>query len=471
MTIVLRDYQKRGIEAIRDAYRRGRRAPLYVLATGAGKTVMFSYLTYHAARRGGRVIILVHRDHLVRQSSDALTEWGCPHGVIFPTYPERHERPVQVASVQSLRRRIERWTDYDPTLIVIDEGHHATASTWTKIIEAFPTAKLLSVTATPARLDGKGLIRHFDDLILGPSMQELILNGYLAQYRMFAPQVRPDLSGVRRAMGDFKVDALAAVMDVPTLTGDAVKHYDKHLAGAPSIAFAVTVKHASHIAEQFRKAGRQATVIEGNTDPIMRKQMLRDLGTGQLNVLCSCEVISEGVDVPVCQGAILLRPTESVTLYLQQVGRALRPKPDGSDAVILDHAGNSLRHGLPDDDRVWSLADGLVATNGRKRPGAAIRTCSMCFAIFAGTTECPVCGHDNKVERDLPRTVDGELSEQHPAFIAKAREIEQSAKMQKTLDFLQRKEERMGYRPGWHRHVFRAAVQKEARKQLEKELT
>jgi superfamily II DNA or RNA helicase len=228
--VTLRDYQAKAVNDIRTAYQYGRRAPLFVLPTGGGKTVLFTYIAQNAAERGKRVLILVHRVELLRQTSKALRGFGVRHGLINPQYTPEYTAPVQVASVQTIINRIGKMP-FTPDLIIIDEAHHATASTWRKVINAYPKARLLGVTATPVRSDGTGLGIDaggmFDTLIEGPSTRALMDMGYLVEPTIYAPKDRLDLSGVRTKMGDYDKKQLGELMDKPRITGDAVAHYKR----------------------------------------------------------------------------------------------------------------------------------------------------------------------------------------------------------------------------------------------------
>ena len=320
----------------------------------------------------------------------------------------------------------------------------------------FKFARWLGVTATPMRLDGKGLDDKFDAMILGPSMRELIDMRFLAMPQLFAPPVMPDLKGLRKRGGDISAGEAAARMDKAGITGNAVVHYMQHLQGRPAIAFCATLEHANHVAEDFRKAGLLAATIEGAQDRPTRKKMIADLAGGALNVLCSCEVISEGVDVPVCQGAILLRPTASLTLYLQQVGRALRPKQDGSKAIILDHAANSHTHGHPAMDRAWTLAGGYV----EEKKKTLIRTCQACLAIFEIWKKvCSNCGHEQETQGRQIEHRDGELIElAGEQLVIPLNRVE---KVRKELAYLRTVERRNHYKTGWAEHVVKARVKKD----------
>jgi len=465
--ISLRDYQTDLVSGIRAEFAQHRRV-LAVSPTGSGKTRVFSFITSNAAAKSNRVYVVAHRTEIVDQISGALDVMGVRHGRIQPGH-RMTDDPVQVAMVQTLARRLDRVPP--PALLVVDEAHHGVAGTWQTVCDAWPRARILGVTATPQRLDGRGLGAAFDSMVIGPTVASLIDAGYLAKYRYLAPPSRVDLSSVRTRHGDFAIDELAAMLDKSVITGDAVAHYQTHLSGRPAIAFCVTVDHAEHVAEQFRAAGFRATSVDGSMDRRERRDRIEGIGNGAYQVLTSCELISEGVDVPVVSGAILLRPTKSLGMFLQQVGRVLRPKPDGGDAVILDHVGNVHRHGLPDADRVWSL------DAKKKKPGEQpIAQCETCFRVFAvgpnwrDDAECPEpvqpvgCILEPKPAgaKDMPEQVDGTLEQitVSPVWAAglniATAPLKASLRLAETEQQVREIAKARGFKPGWVRHVMRA---------------
>lgn len=456
----LRDYQQDLIAKARTAFRQHRRV-LLQSPCGSGKTVMFAWLARAVAARGKRVCILAHRRELVAQASAKLADMGLEHGIIDATSRQVSRQAVCVASVQTLARRLEHYGDrFD--LIVVDEGHHALASTWRAILAAYPKARVLAVTATPQRTDGLGLADQFDHLICGPEVRELIALGYLSPYAAFVPpDGGPDLSGLRSRLGDYDVEQLAEVMARPKLVGDAVEHYTRHAAGRPAIAFCVRVAHAEVVAGYFRDAGYRACSVDGKMADEDRRARIAGLEDGSVQVLTSCELVSEGLDVPALGAAILLRPTQSLGLHIQQTGRALRPKTDGSSAVILDHAGNCARHGLPCEPREWHLT--TTRPKGTA-PEVHIITCPDCFSILpAGTVQCPNCGH---VFREEPKEIDqvaGDLVELTPGKwwgedgrpIVERRKADIDAAVARCeswadLGLLARS---LGFKPGWCAHA------------------
>jgi superfamily II DNA or RNA helicase len=463
--IALRDYQQRAVDQLRDAYREGKRAPLLVLATGGGKTVVFAHVAHGAAEKGKRVLILTHRAEILRQCSRALTATNTAHGIIAPGNAAT-DHHVQLASVFTAARRIGRMAT--PDLVVIDEAHHAAAGSWSKIIEAFPNAKIMGVTATPERLDGRGLGAQsggfFDAMIQPVRTSELVARGFLAKPRVFAPPTAIDLSQARTTAGDYNAADVERVTNRREIIGDIVGHYARICPNEPAIAFAVSLAHANAIADAFKSAGFRSEVIDGTQDDARRSLLVNSLASGALHVLVSCDLISEGFDVPVVRAAILARPTQSLGLALQQMGRALRPAPGKPDAIILDHAGNVERHGFPDEDREWSLD---AAKRKRKRAddednGPAIRQCPSCFAINrAGVPVCAECGH---VFASKTRKVDereGELIELTPEMIAAERakrERRREEGQARTFESLVALGRSRGYPnpEGWARHRLEA---------------
>lgn len=416
----LRDYQEMAIESVRDSYRAGNRRTLLVSPTGSGKTLMFSYIAAGVAKNGKRVLIIAHRRELLKQISAALTRAGVKHGMLAGGSTGIPPHNVIVASVFTLANRLKHFPK--PDLIIGDEAHHFTPdSSWGKVVAAFPEALVLGVTATPERLDGKGLGMLFDDMVIGPTVAELTEQEYLSPADVYAPS-RPDMNGVHTRMGDYVKAELEQAMDKPSITGSAVAHYTKLAAGKRAIAFCVSVKHAKDVAEDFRRAGYAAYHIDGGMETKERDQVLKDFEEGKIQVLTSCELVSEGFDLPAVEVAILLRPTQSLSLYLQQCGRAIRPAPGKTKTYIFDHAGNTARHGFIDEPREWTLdADRIKQRRAAaKDKPPEVRTCPECFAMHATLPVCPKCGHVYKIKSRKIQHIDGELVQLSHAGEAKA---------------------------------------------------
>lgn len=459
----LRPYQQDAVQGIRESYLNKFRAPLLVLPTGGGKTVVFSYIAASTSARGNRVLILVHRVELLRQTSAKLTEANVYHGLISPKYTPNLHAPVQVASVQTLLKRLDKIQP--PDLIIIDEAHHATAGSWRKVVEAFPNARVLGVTATPCRGDGTGLGQDtggvFDDIVIGPQVPELIEGGYLVKPIIYAPAQKLDLSAVKTVRGDYDQRQVADIVDKPTITGDAVKHYSRICPGAPAVVFCVSVNHAQHVAEEFRRAGYRAYAADGSMDDDMRTRILNGLGNGSVDVVTSCDLISEGTDIPAIGCAILLRPTQSLGLYIQQVGRALRPAAGKQHAIILDHVGNVLTHGMPEEYRQWTLDGEKRKARGKKDQEQAVRVlqCETCYSIHEPAPQCPVCGHVYKVKDEVPQQVDGELIQLTEDQLRRKKVVEVAKA--RTQEELERIAQERGYKPGWVKNIMAVRERKQ----------
>lgn len=457
--IILRPYQEQCVAGLRRAFHDKFRAPLLVSPTGSGKTVMFSYLCGRLVEAGKRVVVLVHREELIEQVSRTLTDFGVRHGIIAAGCHYDRRLRVHVASVFTLVKRLAQVEV--PDYVIADEAHHAiSASSWGKVIASWNT-RTIGVTATPCRLSGEGLGEVFDTMVLGPTVRELIDAGALSDYRLFAPPMQADLSAVHVRGGDFARGEAAAAMDKPAVVGDAVAHYRRLCAGQPAVAFCVSVEHAAHVAEEFRLAGFTAASIDGKMDKADRRRVVADFSAGRLNVMTSCDLISEGFDCPGIVAAIMLRPTQSLGLFLQQVGRALRVSPGKDRAVLLDHVGNSARHGLPDDEREWSLDGRDKRKKKAGEDGPAVRQCDRCYAVspvFARA--CRECGFVFQVQARKVEVVDGDLAEVD--VVAARRERKREEAQANSLDALLKLAEARGYKPGWAHHRW-AARQARAR--------
>jgi len=448
----LRGYQQQAIDDLRNAYRAGSRAPLLCLPTGGGKTIIFSAIAQSAVARSRNVLILVHRRELLHQASRKLTAIGVDHGLIAAGVPTS-DQPVQVASVQTLVRRLVSMT-WQPSLIIIDEAHHAAAGSWDRVLSHWPDAFRLGVTATPCRLDGRGLSSAFDHLVIGPSVADLIFWGFLSASRIYAPPVMADLSGIRKRAGDYAADQAADAMNRPTVTGDAIAHYLRLAAGQQAIAFCCSIDHANSVCAAFTAASINAATLLGNTPN--RDQVVAAFGAGSLQILVTVDVVSEGFDIPAASCAILLRPTQSLGLYLQQIGRVLRPAPGKLHALVLDHVGNVTRHGFPDDHRDWSLADGIRRNAAASAP--SVRTCPECYAAFKPAPVCPVCGAAcAPIQSRVIREIAGELTElRRDAIRAKKRDQGRA----RTLPELLALAKQRGYSPGWAYRIYHARGQR-----------
>jgi superfamily II DNA or RNA helicase len=448
MTLELRDYQSEAVQRIRSAFQARRRSVLFVLPTGGGKTVVFSHIAEQAASKGNRICVLVHRQELLRQASASLNSMGVRHGLISPRHGMDLSAPVQVASVQTLARRLHRLPAGLFQLLVVDEAHHSNAGTWAKVLDHFASARVLGVTATPCRTDGRGLGEWYEAMVLGPTPAELTAAGHLAPARVLAPP-GPSLVGLRKRMGDYDLGQAGQILQAGQAMGDCLAHYRRYLNGQTAIAFCCSVSHAEAVAELFDSHGVPAASIDGTMDAPTRERLLADLGAGRLKVLTSCALIGEGVDVPSVAGCILLRPTQSEALHLQMIGRCLRPQP-GKTAVILDHVGNYQRLGHHLEERPWTL-EGKPTRDCKA--SLSVKVCPRCFSCMASAKPvCPDCGHEFVAERRELQTVDGELVELQQQ--ERRREQASAATIEDLIEIGRRRG--MKSPSGWARHVMAA---------------
>ncbi len=427
--IVLRPYQVSGDAAVAAARAEQPNARILCVApTGAGKTTLFGHWTLGEVARGGKVLVIAHRTELIAQARARLIAQGLPPadvGVVMgdgrlvidgrTVQCARPNAPVQVCSIDTLRRRqLPRGV----TLVVIDEAHRSLAKSYRDVCAAYPDAAVIGVTATPYRGDGRGLGDLYNRLVVVTTPAALMRDGYLAEPRVFSHPHRADLSQVKTVAGDYDEKQLAEECDKAELLGSIVEHWQKHLAGVRTVAFAVNVAHSLHLVEQLRAAGVPAEHLDGETHPTERAAILRRIDRGDTLVVSNVGVLCEGFDCPPIKGCILARPTKSTALYIQQAGRVLRPW-QGMTPIILDHAGCVLEHDLPHADRELTL-------EGRKRKAKSaisIKECRQCFgAIPSNAQVCPYCGAvlvkaDASKGRDLVER-DGQLVEVRPEVLA-----------------------------------------------------
>ena len=446
----LRSYQAQAVSGLRDALGTARSA-LLVMPTGAGKTVVFTEIARLATLKNKTVFVLVHRRELIKQASDKLKAAGVEHGIISAGF-ERTDSLVQVCSVQTLVRRLETVTTA-PDLLIIDEAHHAVAGSWEKVIQHFQNARIVGVTATPSRLDGRGLGSHFSTLVQGPCVEQLVVSGFLSPHKVFAPPIKADLSNVKTRAGDYANDQLSEAMDRPSITGDAVHHYRLLADGLPAIAFCCSIAHATSVCQSFQAAGYRAKLVTGSMPMEERDDAISGLADGRTQILCSVDVVSEGTDVPAVSAAILLRPTQSEALYLEQVGRILRPQP-GKIAIVLDHVGSTIKHGFVDDRRIWSL-DTKPKRQRKDEPAPSVRQCPECFAAFRPQQFCPCCGHEFKVKPKRPLTEhEGRLKELRKEDARERIEKRKEQGRARTLPELLALAAKKGYKPGWAYKIY-----------------
>lgn len=412
------------MENVRQAYREGYQRPCIVLPCGGGKSVIVAEMAKLATQIGNRVLFLVHRRELCEQIENTFRSWGVNMDL------------CKISMIQTIARHLD--AEPEPALIITDENHHCLASSYRKVYEHWPSVPCVGVTATPVRLNGGGLGDVNDALVEGVSASWLIEHNYLAPYRYFAPST-VDCSLLRARRGEYAAEDAAQLLMRPKVYGDVIRHYLTVAGGLKAICYCSTIEHSKAVTAQFRAAKIDAAHIDGDTPATERAQIVEDFRQGRVQVLCNVDLISEGFDVPDCGCAILLRPTKSLTLFIQQSMRCMRYAP-GKTAVILDHVGNVLRHGLPDDARRWTLEPKPAR---KKDPDEVqIKQCPMCFFTHRPAPACPACGHVyEKTYREIRAEKEAKLME----LVSGYTQPEQCRSVTELMLYAKRK----GYKPGW----------------------
>ena len=361
----LRDYQKNGKHNIYQAWE-SCRTVLFQMPTGTGKTRLFSSIIRDTQRQAQQehcrkgVLVLAHRTELIEQIDQTLSfKYGIAHGIVKSGYEEQMHYPVQVASVQTIVRRLDRWTTKGFSYIIIDEAHHAVSPTYLKICKQFPEAKVLGVTATPCRLSGDALRKLFGSLVLSQPVSKFIQQGYLSPYQYYSikpeSQIQRELDSISHfnIEGDYADADMMRICDTNKVRANIIQAYLDYAKGKKGIIYTINQEHNKHICEEFKKIGVRIKAIDSKTPADERKKTVADFRAGKIDVICNVNIFSEGFDCPDCEFIQLARPTCSLAMYLQQVGRGLRPHERKAQAVILDNVGSYNKFGLPSANRKW----------------------------------------------------------------------------------------------------------------------
>lgn len=423
----LRDYQRFAIADVGRAFASGLKAPLLALPTGSGKTTIAAALVQQETASHGASLFLAPRRELVQQAAHRLREAGIEVGTILAgaDHSASPRALVQVASIDTLlsRCRHGRTVDLpDFTLVIVDEAHLAITERRIALLDRWPNARRLGLTATPIRKDGRALGVLFDRLIEPVTVAELQAAGYLSPARYWAPSA-PDLERVRVTAGDYNGKDLDAAVNRADLVGDVVAHWLRLASNRSTVVFAASIPHSMALAEQFQRAGVAAEHIDAATPPDERDAIFDRFKRGSTRVLTNCFLASYGFDFPALSAVVLARPTRSLMLYLQMVGRGLRTAPGKRDCIVLDHAGCVALHGLAEAPRAWSLdGNGLAAgpkpqSRDHEHQSPRTLTCLECFSVFQRAIVCPECGYRFRPAPRKLRALDASLVEigQHPA--------------------------------------------------------
>lgn len=441
----LRDYQQETIDKIYQSIKSGHRSIMIQQPPRTGKTVIMADIARRATAKGNRVLFMVHRQEIVQQVVKTFRADGVDMNL------------AKIGMVQTITRHVD---DLDPPQIIfVDEAHHALARTYQRVLETFPKAYKLLFTATPYRLNGAGFTDIADDLITGKPVSWLIDHHFLAPVDYYAPS-QIDASKLRtKRTGDYSEDSIKEAIK-PKIYGNAVKHYLKLAAGKQAIAYTYNVDSAIKLAQAFSSRGITARAVAGSTPKEERKQIIEDYRAGKIQIVTNAELFTEGLDLPNVDCVIMLRPTQSLSLYLQFAMRSMNPR-EGKTAIIIDHVGNVERFGLPTDDREWTLEGrekGKTSSSGATIKSVTV--CQTCFASFYRTGgTCPYCGAALGEEKKLEVVDDAELKKVTRSRLAIVKRLEKSAAMQniagkrpselKSFKEIQAYAKLKGYRQGW----------------------
>lgn len=385
-------------------------------------------------------MFMVHRKELVEQITNSFTE----NSVVLSK--------CTIMTVGRIVNRLDKLPK--PTLIITDETHHSLAKTYQAIYDYYANVPRLGFSATPWRLNGRGLHDVYDAMIEGPSVDWLIEHQYLAPYKYYSIKLVDDSKLKKSSTGDYTNNSVNEAVG-KTIFGDVIETYQNKTAGQQAIVYTHSVEYSKLIAEAFNEAGITAKHADAKTPTAERDQIMSDFKTGKLKVLCNVDLISEGFNVPDCSTVIMLRPTESLVLYIQQSMRCMRYQP-GKVATIIDHVANYTRFGLPDDDRQWSLDDRKKKKNTNAENGPAITQCKFCYAVIpAGLTVCPICGQEieheaSEIETDntvVLEEIHGKLEMKTEYDTVRYGHMQPSEAQ--TMEDLQGIAKARGYKPGW----------------------
>lgn len=378
MEINLRPYQLALKNKAREAFKNNKRVIL-LAPCGSGKTVIASSIMQDAIKKGNKVWFIVHRSELMKQANDTLERYGIP------------KKNIEVYMVQSLAHKLDKIKE-EPNLIIVDECQHSSSSTYRKIINQYPNAYILGLSATPTRLTGKPLGDIYETIISEVTAKQLIEMKYLADYSYYAPELNIDFNNIKIKAGDYDTEDVNRAMSKAKIYGDIIKTYKKLANNKKTILYCASIEYSKKMEKLFSENGYKIKHFDGTTPEKERQQIVEDFRNNKIQMLTNVDLIGEGFDVPDCECVLLLRPTQSLNLFIQSSTRCLRKNGD-KKAIIIDYVNNIQKHGLPTMDRQWSLDKKVKEYDNENDDGTLrIRVCKECFSTFEGGDVCPYCG-------------------------------------------------------------------------------
>lgn len=453
----LRDYQQNGIDRLRDTIRSGKKRPLMVLPTGGGKSHIFGQVISNVLENDKKVLWLVHRRNLVYQMKGILeTHFDIHPGIIMAGVDSDTDNPVQLCTIQTYHRRLKIADSpfnrffINADVLLLDEAHRSVSKTYQDIIENYPDKIIMGCTATAMRADQKGLGEVYDSIVDIVGVKSLTDQGYLSPARYFVP-AEIDLDGVKMSMGDYQQAALEKKINKTKLIGDIVENWLKYGEGRPTIVFCVNVKHSISICEAFQKAGVNSEHLDARSSDDERDEAFSAMERGDITVLCNVALYQEGLDVPAVSCIVMARPTKSMGLYRQCIGRGLRVEKGKEDCMVFDHGNVVEEHGFVDEEIEWSL-DGKERAWNKKRPEIEKKPvkCRVCNLVFEGANICPDCGSPVKTFGKKVETVDAELKE------IDGKRKASTAEKRVFYGMLEYERKMRNYNEGWTSHKYRA---------------
>lgn len=439
VTFKLRDYQIELVEGVQESMLNGNKKILVQSAAGSGKSITMAEIAKRATDKGNRVMFVVHRRELVAQIKNTFRLNGVNQNLCY------------IGMVQTVTRRLDKF-EHEPQIILVDEAHHSLAKTYLRIFGYFSNAYTIGFTATPVLLSGRGLGNYYEDLIIGKSVQWLIDNKRLAPFDYYSKNML-DEGKLKNTRGDFSHKSIDEASK-GIIYGDVIEHYRELANNTKTIVYTHSVQASKNIAEAFRNAGYKSQSVDGTTPKEIRNKAMEDFRSGEVTILVNAELYGEGVDVPDCETVILLRPTASLTLYIQQSMRSMRYQPN-KKATIIDHVANYTRHGIPTTEHEWTLEDRTSKGSGNQTANTIpLKECTNCFGVVESKeTICPLCGHEFEVEINELETVDTKLEKiDELSFKTDYEKIKWASKKVSDLETIEdyvKYAEAKGYKKSW----------------------
>lgn len=429
----LRPYQRKLYDSVRNELIKGKKSVVAVLGCGGGKSVIQAAIAKSATDKGNCVLFLVHRRELCQQIADTFVRCGVDLNLCY------------IEMVQTVSRRLGKCA-WEPKLIITDECHHSLSATYKKIYEYYSNAPRIGFTATPTRLGLGGLGEMYSSMVEGVSTEWLIKNKYLSPYEYYSVKL-VETDGLRTRAGEFIANDVNELMNKNYIYGEAFENWQKLAGGKKTIIYCASIEASKQTVQKFLSKEIAAAHLDGTTSDNIRRQTIKDFRDGKITVLCNVDLFGEGFDVPDCECVVLLRPTMSLTLHIQQSMRSMRYK-ENKTAIIIDHVGNVYRHGLPDDERTWTLE----AKKRKTKSEIKVKQCPVCFRVMPGSeSKCAICGYEfitTRQEREEAEQKAAELEKITRRDLLKNKPYSYSKELQ-TWEDIEEFRKAKGYKFGW----------------------